>query len=100
MLNIQDMPKKDKFFMFMEGLKSWTCTKLQRHGVVDLSMEMGAIEWLMNYQPESRKDQPLGNSQSIREGNRPFKTDLNSNRGERYSYNKGDDIQGLHQSNF
>lgn len=56
MLNIRDMSEKDKLFTFMEGLKPWTRTELQRQKVTDLSTAMGVAECLSDYQTKSRKD--------------------------------------------
>jgi hypothetical protein len=100
MLNIRDMSEKDKLFTFIEGLKPWTRTELQRQRVTDLSAAMGAAECLSDYHPESRKDRPSGNSQSVGGGNRPYRTSSNPSGGERYSQNKGGAYQGTRQSNF
>ncbi|KAL2527518.1 Uncharacterized protein Adt_12572 [Abeliophyllum distichum] len=43
MLDIRDMSEKDKLFTFMEGLKPWASTKLQRHKVADVSTTMGTL---------------------------------------------------------
>ena len=97
MLNIRDMSKNDKLFTFIEGLKLWTRTELQRQKVTDLSVTMGAAECLSDYQSKSRKDRLSKNSQAIGGGNRPSS---NSNREKRYFHNKGGACQGTRQSNL
>ncbi|KAL2531397.1 Uncharacterized protein Adt_04748 [Abeliophyllum distichum] len=49
MLDIRDMSEKDKLFTFVEGLKPWARTELQRQKVDDVSTAMGAAECLMDY---------------------------------------------------
>ncbi|KAL2498924.1 Retrotrans gag domain-containing protein [Abeliophyllum distichum] len=73
MLDIRDMSEKDKLFTFMEGLKPWARTELQRQKVADVSTAMGAAECLMDYQSEPRKERLQVNSQSRGGGNRSFK---------------------------
>ncbi|XP_022866547.1 uncharacterized protein LOC111386316 [Olea europaea var. sylvestris] len=94
MLNIRDMSEKDKLFTFMEGLKPWTRTELQRQKVTDLCTAMGAAECLSDYQTESRKNRPSGSNQAIGGGNRPYRPSSNPNGRECYSQNR----EGAYQS--
>ena len=49
MLDIRDMFEKDKMFYFLEGLKSWVRTELQRQRVQDVATAMAAVECLNDY---------------------------------------------------
>ncbi|XP_060673257.1 uncharacterized protein LOC125420382 [Ziziphus jujuba] len=73
MLDIRDMSEKDKLFYFLEGLKPWARTELQRQRVQDLASALGAAERLMDYSTESpinRRPQP---SPSNANSSRPFR---------------------------
>ncbi|KAK4385698.1 hypothetical protein Sango_2693800 [Sesamum angolense] len=80
-LDIRDMPKKDKLFTFMERLKSWARLELQRQRVIDLGSAMAAAERLTYFNPENQKDRQTtpSSSQNKLGGARSFRR--NSNRG-------------------
>lgn len=48
MLEVQDIPEKDFFFHFMDGLENWDEKELERRGVKDLASEMAAAEKLID----------------------------------------------------
>ncbi|PIN12320.1 hypothetical protein CDL12_15071 [Handroanthus impetiginosus] len=84
MLDITDMSEKDKLFTFMEVLKPWARTELQRQRVADVSTAMGAAERLLDYNPEAQHEsQPKGG------GMRTFKPNPSKGGGERQSYTQG-----------
>ena len=62
MLDIRDMSENDKLFYFMEGLKPWARTELQRQRVGDLSTAQAAAERLSDYMndPASKPRENLG----------------------------------------
>ena len=67
MLDIKDMSEEDKLFYFIEGLKPWARTELQRQRVQDLATAQTAAEHLTNYATEStqpKKAQPSAPSSS------------------------------------
>ena len=49
MLDIRDMSEKDKIFYFLEGLKPWARTELQRQKVQDVATAMAVAESLNDY---------------------------------------------------
>ena len=49
MLDIPDMSEKDRLFYFLEGLKPWARTELQRQRVQDLASAQAAAERLTDY---------------------------------------------------
>lgn len=49
MLEITDMPEKDLFFNFMDGLQNWAELELQRRGVQDLATAMAVAESLVEF---------------------------------------------------
>ena len=49
MLEISDMPEKDLFFNFMDGLQNWVELELQRRGVQDLATAMAVAESLVEF---------------------------------------------------
>ena len=62
MLDIKDMSEEDKFLYFLEGLKPWARTKLQRQRVQDLATTQTAVEHLTDYATETtqpKKVQPI-----------------------------------------
>ena len=48
-LDIKDMSEENKLFYFLEGLKPWARTKLQRHRIQVLVIVQTAVEHLMDY---------------------------------------------------
>ena len=66
MLDIRDMSEKDKMFYFLEGLKSWARTELQRQKVQDVATAIAAVERLNDYNddPLMRKTPPSNDSSS------------------------------------
>ncbi|KAL2541971.1 Uncharacterized protein Adt_02949 [Abeliophyllum distichum] len=89
------MSKKDKLFIFMEGLKPLGERQTPKIEGGYVSMAIGADKCLMAYQSESKKEQLQVNIQSQMEGNRSFTSTSNSNGRERYSHHKGG-----HQDNY
>ena len=55
MLDIKDMSKEDKLFYFLERLKPWARTKLQRQYVQHLATAQTATERLIDYATKSTK---------------------------------------------
>lgn len=49
MLEIPDMPEKDLFFNFMDGLQNWAELELQRRGAQDLATAMAVAEQLVEF---------------------------------------------------
>ena len=49
MLDIKDMSEEDKLFYFLEGLKPWARTDLQRQRVQDLATAQTTAERLTDY---------------------------------------------------
>ncbi|KAE8699135.1 Flowering locus K-like proteiny domain [Hibiscus syriacus] len=49
MLDIRDMAENDKMFYFLEGLKPWARTEIQRQRVEDVTEAMNAAERLSDY---------------------------------------------------
>ena len=49
MLDLPDMSEKDRLFYFLEGLKPWARTELQRQRVQDLASAQAAAERLTDY---------------------------------------------------
>ena len=75
MLHIKDMSEEDKLFDFLEGLKLWARTELQRQRVQDMATAQTATECLTDYTTEStqpKKTQPNAPSSS-NSGKKPRK---------------------------
>ena len=70
MLDIKDMSEKDKMFYFLEGLKPWARTELQRQRVQDVATAMAAAECLNDYSDgSSKRKTPPSNGSSSNFGN-------------------------------
>ncbi|XP_022760023.1 uncharacterized protein LOC111306411 [Durio zibethinus] len=68
MLDIRDMSEKDKLFHFIEGLKPWARTELQRQRVQDVTTAMAAAERLHDFNDGSLKwknPPPTGSSSNL-----------------------------------
>ncbi|XP_062021178.1 uncharacterized protein LOC133737687 [Rosa rugosa] len=65
MLDIPDMSENDQLFYFLEGLKPWARTELQRQRVQDLASAQAAAERLTDYTFEdnsTKRTQPFLNA--------------------------------------
>ena len=49
MLDISDTSKKDKVFLFINGLKSWAKTKIYKKKVQDLATSIASAERLLDF---------------------------------------------------
>ncbi|KAF8396525.1 hypothetical protein HHK36_018149 [Tetracentron sinense] len=58
MLEIPDMPEKDLFCNFMDGLQNWAEQDLQRCGVQDLATAMAVAEQLVEFKNGDSKGKP------------------------------------------
>ena len=94
MLDIRDMSEKDKLFYFMEGLKPWARTELQRQRVDDLSTAQAAAERLNDYandpasKPKGRPDG--GDGGKFFRGGKPKSGGASSsNTTESYNWRRG-----------
>ena len=84
MLDIRDMSEKDKMFYFLEGLKPWARTELQRQRVQDVATAMAAAECLNDYSdgPSKRKTPPSnGSSSTFGSGGKAARVDRSSSGG-------------------
>ena len=84
MLDIRDMSEKDKMFYFLEGLKPWARTELQRQKVQDVATAMAAVERLNDYNDSSskRKNPPsVGSNPSYGNGGKTARVDRSSGGG-------------------
>ncbi|KAK3019612.1 hypothetical protein RJ639_005031 [Escallonia herrerae] len=61
MLDISDMSAVDRLFFFMEGLKPWARTELNRRRVNNLNEAIIAAESLSDYNPEPQRPPQRGN---------------------------------------
>ncbi|KAK2968230.1 hypothetical protein RJ640_027060 [Escallonia rubra] len=61
MLDISDMPAVDRLFFFMEGLKPWARTELNRRRVNNLNEAIIAAESLSDYNSEPQRPPQRGN---------------------------------------
>ena len=68
MLDIRDMSEKDKMFFFLEGLKPWARTELQRQRVQELPIALAAAERLTDYHADNPSKKPQGNIGSSSSG--------------------------------
>ena len=83
MLDIRDMfEKQDKIFYFLEGLKLWARTELQRQMIQDVATAIAAVECLNDYNdgPSICKTPPSnGSSSNFGSGGRIVKVDRSFN---------------------
>ena len=68
MLDIREVSEKDKMFFFLEGLKPWARTELQRQRVQELPIALANIECLTNYHVDNPGKKPQGNTRSSSSG--------------------------------
>ncbi|KAK3004226.1 hypothetical protein RJ639_018028 [Escallonia herrerae] len=71
MLDINDMSAVDKLFLFMEGLKPWARTELNRCRVNNLNEAIIAVESLSDYNSEPQRPPQRGNPSRSNGGKKP-----------------------------
>ncbi|KAK3036749.1 hypothetical protein RJ639_029714 [Escallonia herrerae] len=71
MLDISDMSAVDRLFFFMEGLKPWARTELNRRRVNNLNEAIIATESLSDYNSEPQKPPQRGNPSRSIGGKKP-----------------------------
>ncbi|KAK2981476.1 hypothetical protein RJ640_021917 [Escallonia rubra] len=83
MLDISDMSAVDKLFFFMEGLKPWARTELNRRRVNNLNEAIIAAESLSDYNSEPQRPPQRGNPSRSNGVKKPgFKRQTKVQRGE------------------
>ncbi|KAK3041255.1 hypothetical protein RJ639_001538 [Escallonia herrerae] len=70
-LDISDMSVVDRLFFFMEGLKPWACTELNRCRVNNLNEAINAAESLSDYNSEQQRPPQRGNPSRTNGGKKP-----------------------------
>ncbi|KAK2968823.1 hypothetical protein RJ640_028216 [Escallonia rubra] len=71
MLDISDMSAVDRLFFFMEGLKPWARTELNRRRVNNLNEAIIAAESLSDYNSEPQRPPQRGNPNRSNGGKKP-----------------------------
>ncbi|KAK2971008.1 hypothetical protein RJ640_023440 [Escallonia rubra] len=71
MLDISDMSAVDRLFFFMEGLKAWARTELNRRRVNNLNEAIIAAESLSDYNSEPQRPPQRGNPNRSNGGKKP-----------------------------
>ncbi|KAK3023030.1 hypothetical protein RJ639_044820 [Escallonia herrerae] len=71
MLDINDMSAVDRLFFFVEGLKPWARTELNRHRVNNLNKAIIAAESLSDYNSEPQRPPQRGNPSRSIGGKKP-----------------------------
>ncbi|KAK2997462.1 hypothetical protein RJ639_025156 [Escallonia herrerae] len=78
MLDISDMSAVDRLFFFMEGLKPWTRTELNRRRVNNLNEAIIAAESLSDYNSKPQRPPQRGNPSEVLKSGVGFKAKLDS----------------------
>ncbi|KAK2976721.1 hypothetical protein RJ640_000741 [Escallonia rubra] len=86
MLDISDMSAVDRLFFFMEGLKPWARTELNRRRVNNLNEAIIAAESLSDYNSEPQRPPQRGNPNRSNGGKKPGSQAPNQSWGSKSSW--------------
>ncbi|KAK3036641.1 hypothetical protein RJ639_030210 [Escallonia herrerae] len=86
MLDISDMSAVNRLFFFMEGLKPWASTELNRRWMNNLNKVIIAAESLSDYNSESQRPPQRGNPSRSNGGKKPGGQVLNQSWGSKSSW--------------